>query len=279
MALTDNLRAYWKLEENAASTAVEEELNAFDGTANVNTNTISGAGKINNGFVLTGTQKVAVGLPLPINNNARSINLWFYMSSAEANNSYCLFRAGQNASTKDFSLALQKGAATTRFYLRRYNSDQSTVYVNNADILDGWHMLSLVYNGVSTGTDNTGGLKWYFDGNLIDKGSEKANTTFATTNPAQEIGYGGGYWAVYFKGKLDEIGIWSKELSAAEVTSLYNGGAGLTYPFTTTPTTLQLQVGDAWKQLGGYPQINIGDAWKTVAGMQVNIGDTWKKVF
>jgi hypothetical protein len=30
---------------------------------------------------------------------------------------------------------------------------------------------------------------------------------------------------------LDEVGFWTRALSAAEVTSLYNSGNGLQYPF------------------------------------------------
>lgn len=33
-----------------------------------------------------------------------------------------------------------------------------------------------------------------------------------------------------FDGRKDEIGIWDRELTATEVTQLYNGGAGLAYP-------------------------------------------------
>lgn len=36
-----------------------------------------------------------------------------------------------------------------------------------------------------------------------------------------------------FDGLIDEVGIWSRAIDSTEVTSLYNGGAGLQYPFTT----------------------------------------------
>ena len=64
-------------------------------------------------------------------------------------------------------------------------------------------------------------------------------------------------------GTLDEVAIWNKELTAAEVSELYNSGNGLAYPFTT----------------GTNAQINIGDAWKAVIKIQQNIGDVWKDVF
>jgi hypothetical protein len=34
-----------------------------------------------------------------------------------------------------------------------------------------------------------------------------------------------------FDGRIDEVGIWSRVLTASERTQLYNSGAGLTYPF------------------------------------------------
>ncbi len=44
----------------------------------------------------------------------------------------------------------------------------------------------------------------------------------------------------YYSGLIDEMGIWGRALSAAEVTQLYNSGAGLQYPFTTgTPIRFQ----------------------------------------
>ena len=36
-----------------------------------------------------------------------------------------------------------------------------------------------------------------------------------------------------FTGEIDEVGFWSRALSASEVTELYNAGAGLTYPFVS----------------------------------------------
>ena len=76
----------------------------------------------------------------------------------------------------------------------------------------------------------------------------------------------------------DERAIWGRCLSDAEITSLYNSGAGLAYPFWDG-TRLQINIGDIWKLSTAAPQINIGDAWKEVTGMKINIGDAWKDVF
>jgi hypothetical protein len=37
---------------------------------------------------------------------------------------------------------------------------------------------------------------------------------------------------LYWDGWIDEVGTWSRALSAAEETELYNAGAGKTHPFS-----------------------------------------------
>ena len=36
---------------------------------------------------------------------------------------------------------------------------------------------------------------------------------------------------LHYNGRIDEVGVWGRALSGAEITSLYNAGAGNTYPF------------------------------------------------
>ena len=46
----------------------------------------------------------------------------------------------------------------------------------------------------------------------------------------------------YFGGTIDEVGFWKRTLTSGERTQLYNAGAGLAYPFTSSarPSSLQL---------------------------------------
>jgi hypothetical protein len=39
----------------------------------------------------------------------------------------------------------------------------------------------------------------------------------------------------YFNGLIDEVGLWAVTLSQSQITSLYNSGAAVTYPFTGVP--------------------------------------------
>lgn len=48
------------------------------------------------------------------------------------------------------------------------------------------------------------------------------------------VGYcQGGASNRYFDGIIDEVGLWSRVLTSGERTALYNGGNGITYPFST----------------------------------------------
>lgn len=57
-------------------------------------------------------------------------------------------------------------------------------------------------------------------------------TNYTATVGQFYLGYLGRSSVWYFDGLIDEVGVWNKALSDAEVTSLYNSGAGLAYPLT-----------------------------------------------
>ena len=89
---------------------------------------------------------------------------------------------------------------------------------------------STFHHYVVTYNYNTNNYSSYYDGVLI-------NTTIYTTKNAVETDnkfwVGGTYaWASSSgspKGTIDELGVWNRTITYAEVTSLYNGGLGVSY--------------------------------------------------
>jgi hypothetical protein len=84
-------------------------------------------------------------------------------------------------------------------------------------------------------TYDTTTLTGYVDGSSV--GTIGATTSGSITqSDVTEIGMRGDLDVLNpsncTSGLIDEVGIWSRALTGAEVTSLYNGGAGLQYPFT-----------------------------------------------
>lgn len=70
----------------------------------------------------------------------------------------------------------------------------------------------------------------YFDGNFVSSYAVTQNLSDNTVQIASIVNnppYNS------FSGSIDEFGVWSRVLTAGEVTALYNAGAGLAYPFST----------------------------------------------
>lgn len=96
------------------------------------------------------------------------------------------------------------------------------------------------YNGFSTGTwyyvvltrtDNT--VKLYLNGSYAGSMTISGSDYLSLS----QIGFKGRS----FRGTIDELGIWNRALTGADVTSLYNNGKGLSYPFSALGNTATTQ--------------------------------------
>jgi hypothetical protein len=233
--------AYWKLDE-ASGNAADATGNGFTLT---NNNTVAyAAGKINNGadfgavnvngnFSNTNNMGLAVDA-------ARSYSLWVNITTAPPLNQYYdLFGQGYSANDVFYQIEYGDVTGTKRFRVGRarngvddptltYNVDLGTgtfyhiVYTNNGSLGQ-----TLYVNGASvatnTATGGNGSGGGTFDGTVVSR------ALFAV--------------ARVVNGKMDEIGVWNYVLSAADVTALYNAGAGIQYPFTTNRLLMTMGVG------------------------------------
>ncbi|MCX6354007.1 MAG: LamG domain-containing protein [Candidatus Aureabacteria bacterium] len=99
--------------------------------------------------------------------------------------------------------------------------------VNN--YVNSWLHYVVVYSGNKDAT----GVKIYINGTLISN-DVKANTLTGDVSFA-DFTFGSMKGIYGSKYRLDEVGIWNRSLTSAEVTQLYNDGGGITY-VTPTPT-------------------------------------------
>lgn len=101
---------------------------------------------------------------------------------------------------------------------------------NNAGV---WQHFVLVYNGAT--------MKGYINGTeVLSTGLTGFLDQEFTGTPPVMVGQWGEGDGGYFKGGIDEIGIWNRTLSPAEVTQLYNDKVGITY--STPPGVSELTV-------------------------------------
>lgn len=241
MALTDSIVAYWKLDESSG--------NATDATGNGYTMTNGGssgvtfvAGKIGNSAHFENTypnnqdsfSRSGLGSDLA----EYTISFWVKSSSTTANNDSGVISAGSWAGAGQWTVILRtNGAGSAFLYWDVYgNSTGNGISSTTGGLFDGtWRHCAVTYS------DTTDTLKFYIDGSLDKTSTSVGAGTIDNTGITNFIGQYlvGSNYRGFNNGELDEIGLWGRVLSDAEIASLYNSGSGLQYPFATNVTVSQ----------------------------------------
>jgi|ERR1035437_2263051 hypothetical protein len=213
MALTDNLVSYWKLDEASGNAA-----DSVDGNTGVNTSVTYAAGKINNGAVFNGTSSVLnCGFGSNLNvTTAFTIFAWIKPASGMLSGTYKgIIRRGY----WDYSIDISNG----KFLVAVNNA----VYLADTIALsaDTWYLVTWVHDASGDYIYVNGSLST--SGNLPDVTTNSDLLRIGGSTGSDGTGWYG------TDGMIDEARIWSRALTSTEVTYLYNGGAGLAYPFTT----------------------------------------------
>lgn len=232
MALSDNLVAYWKLDESSgdASDSVGSK------TLTNNNSVAYSTGKINNGadFGSSNTNKylsaTALSFMSGLGGGAISVSLWVKIQTAPSLNTQAtIFTAikSTNVSSTDFGIqfAYHDVSGTKKVYLWSPRTGLGADVTQTLTV-GTWYHIALSSNG-STWT-------LYLNGSSIASGSVGAGNNIGT----QDFMRCGAYSASteFLSGNVDEIGIWSRGISSTEVTQLYNSGNGNQYPFGTAYT-------------------------------------------
>lgn len=212
--LWNNLLAYYTGDDTP-----NDAKGIYNGTL-VNGATYS-TGKINNGFNFDGVNDYVsisptFGSSFSSPTSAHTYSAWIYPTSVTGYN--WIIQNGLNNSGTSMILNGDKLC----FFIQGGNNQttsSATLPINT------WSMVTVVYNGA-------GSVSFYKNGVLINSSGASWTETVAGTNT-----YIGSYVgaAHFFDGKIDEVGAWSRALTAAEVSELYNAGAGKQY---ISPTPL-----------------------------------------
>jgi hypothetical protein len=221
-SLNTSVKAFWALDEPLGMRFDSVGLNHL-----ADNNTVTQvAGKIRGAAQFTAANSeflsVADNTDLSTGDVAFTVASWVYLDS--------------KTTTRD--IFSKWGAAGQREYILTY--DQAVdrfIFFVTADGTTAVSVTASTFGSPSTAT-------WYFvvcyhdpTGNLIGISVNNGafNTTAHTTgvfNSTSAFHLGGRVSGpMYMDGRLDGVGFWKKLLSAAEITELYNSGAGLDYPF------------------------------------------------
>jgi hypothetical protein len=215
-SLLTDLAAYWKLEGTGTR---------FDsaGTNNLTDNGGVGStiGKQGNAASFAGS----VGQYLSIASNSD-------VSAGAGSKTWALW-VKPNTVAPSFQALLGKDANPPREYeilmqdddlrIDWFSPTRQNILIPNVFTAGSWHLVLFWYDS-SDGSVNAS----------INNGTV-TTLTGATGNIERSTPLTVGYrlaGPLTYDGLIDEIGIWDRVLTPAERTQLYNGGAGITYPFT-----------------------------------------------
>lgn len=212
--------AYWKLDEASGSRA--DSIGSETLTDNNTVTSASGVVSTAASFAsatseyLSKTDDAVLSMGAGVR---MTLAGWFYFTG----NTMGMAGKWTGAPQNEY-LIYNQSDGTIRFYVSSDGTNAFNVG-SRTPTLNAWHFVAVRYDGVNISI-RVDALAW-------------ENLAFTADifngTGAFEIGRQAG--VQYLNGRVDELGLWKVALTDAEVTELYNGGAGRTHPFpAATPT-------------------------------------------
>jgi hypothetical protein len=219
MALIDNLVAYYKL--NAAGvTADAHGANTLTNTNSVTTTT----GKLGEAAVFTAASSQSLSATIAELDAATQATIagWFYRTSTGH-----FVSVGTRASgTQRFGILISTDG---NVYFTCAAGVQTYIWCANTVAVDTWGHFAITYNMANA---NPAKSKAYINGDLKTVTMVGGTTPSALATNANQgpLYIGRETGTLYSTGRIDEVGVWNRELTGTEVAQLYNAGYGMAYP-------------------------------------------------
>lgn len=219
-ALLTGILAYWNMDEESGNILDQCEDN-YDGTVTGATQHVAGKVGYACDFEKDSTDYAGFGTTLGsiFGTSDISVSCWVQMESQVGYTSPIGNWNGENYWMFFFDTKPQLAL--------NFGSGNNYTEANSAINTGEW------YHVVAT-IDRQGYTKLYVNGTLqtdSDDISASSAVNLNTTNLLNIGTAGDNYSNFTFDGKIDEVGIWLRVLTQADVTELYNSGTGITYPF------------------------------------------------
>lgn len=212
----------WRLEDNAANTAVVDDVGSNNGVASENTSNLNTTGKFGDAFSFDGSNWVAwTGVTEFDFTDQFSVVIWFnttdtsivqYLASGNGGDKWTVSLA-DNAGSFRISVVTASGRTTAT------SADQTDGYWADG----AWHLVVATYDK-SLGSER---LKLYVDNSKIANANgynEDAlnGASFDNVSIAEDVGGA----SAPLTGKLDNFMLYDDALTEGEISALWNAGAG-----------------------------------------------------
>jgi hypothetical protein len=219
MAITDNLLAYWKLDNNGSG-----GISLVDATGNGNTLsnsdssqiTLSTSGKIN-GCASFSSAVRTLSASTTFSLNAFTVSAWVKFSASGS--WYRSFAQEWDGST---GTCFFMGAKFGNLWCAVSPGDvDSGVFIGD----NNWHLACMSYDPI------TGTMVQYVDGKAVNSTSFGARDLDSSTRNFT-MGSNGSAGFDGLNGLMDEVAVWSRVLSPLEIYNICYMGEANGYPFT-----------------------------------------------
>jgi hypothetical protein len=222
--LTD-LVSYWKLDETSGTRFDSASTNNLADNGSVG----SAIGKIGNAALFdTSNQALDGGNVLAFERtDVFSVFSWVYLTNTIGNRE--VIGKIEPINQQGWEIRVDNGDLIV-LIVNSWSSNAIGVRHSGVTINTGiWYHIGFTYDGSSS----AGGVTLYINGAEVSTNSVLSNDLTATIVSTASLFIGARFssFLSQFAGRIDEVGVWSRVLTTAEVTQLWNGGSGLTYPF------------------------------------------------
>lgn len=247
--LTSNLAGYWKFDEGTGDTVADSTNNnngrwkntvGTPANGNWRTNGIINSGGFFDG-VSTATNYVLLKSgPMLSGRSKATLSLWVKTKILGVNlNSAVLYCEKGTAGNDNWRLDIAgdfsaNSVGAVEFVYKDDAGTTNTTGSGTLQINDGLpHHIVVVKNGTT--------LQLYVDNNIVSTitltaTNNQTNATIETRIGADPTGV-----SVATQAIIDEVGVWTRDLTPFEVARLWNNGKGLSYPFVNNDFAVAIQ--------------------------------------
>lgn len=222
--LTSGLVGHWKLDEGAGTSAADSSGNSNTGTM---TNFPAGpwtTGQVGGALTFDGTNDdIDVGSGASLDDlPALTIAGWMKPTSGGGN--YTIYYKGYYGGIGGYTLTYDDDSQ--RLFFRSYFNGGSYLSADSewtGDLYqnDTWQHFAVTWDGGA----NPSGVRFYLNGREVGRYAPGDVTgTGSRTSDAAEVGVLGGDGTNTFYGLLDDVRVYSRAITAAEVSTLYTQG-------------------------------------------------------
>ena len=214
-----NLVSQWKMNDNAASTVVIDSKSTNTGTSARNTSTLTVSGRINTAlkFERASSDFIGVGPGSQLNISGDiTISAWVYLLATDAGDINTVVAKCVTGSPYDQYFIYEQGG---NIRMRVRNTSASVFEgIKTSAGTNQWQFVC----GVISGTTVTA----YVNGSSAGGTSATVTGTRATVTASTRIGKLHDGAPYLMRGNMDDVRIYNRALTQAEITALYNSGNG-----------------------------------------------------